>query len=801
MENPLTLRVLDLTDEAGIFATRILVGLGADVLRVVPPGGDPMRAWPGGEAAFAHWNAGKRMACLDPASGTDREELLALANRADVLIESTTDGTGTAWRIDRDEVARRAPSLVHVVVTPFGLTGPRASWKATDMVACAAGGMMALSGEPDGPPMVPPREQAYHLAGANAAIGALLAVAARRRTGLGQLVDVSMQEAVASTLEYGALLYIHRGEVHRRDGSRYPHVPHRLFRCRDGFVAGGYGGSPRMWTGLVDWMAEHGKAGGLDGPEWADGVARFADRRRIDEVVEAFTRGFDKAAFADEAQRRRLAWASVDEPAEVAVNPQLAARNFFIEARSGSSRARDAGFAVRDVGSEGRALRLRIPGSPEPGVVPEDWRADGADADVPTSGSTGVPTVTRSGALVGLRVLDLTWVLAGPYATMILADHGADVIKVESRHRPDPTRFSGTMHLTREGGSDPDRSGYFNNFNRNKRGVALNLRHPLGMELLTRLVPRCDVVVENFSAGLLERWGLGYERLRTLRPDLILVRMAGMGQTGPWRDRVTYADALAAVAGITAETGPRGGDPAGVAFGLGDMVAALHAVAGTLAALEERARTGAGREIDLSQLEAMAAQTGTALLEAAAGISSTSYDGNRHPRMAPHGAFPCAGDDAWCAVAVQTEQQWGAMARLVGGPDLEADPRFATLPDRKANEDDLDAAVAVWTRGRTAAAAAAELQSAGVPAAPVEDGRDLVDGDEHLRARGFYVPLRHPAAGEILHEGLAVRLTGTPGGVHRPAPRLGEHTDEVLAELLDMGAPEIEELRAAGVLE
>jgi crotonobetainyl-CoA:carnitine CoA-transferase CaiB-like acyl-CoA transferase len=786
----------------------MLVGLGADVLRVVPPGGDPMRAWPGGEVAFAHWNAGKRMVCLDPASPADREELFELANWADVVVESTTDGTRTAWGIDRDELARRAPSLVHVVVTPFGLTGPRAAWKATDMVASAAGGMMALSGEPDGPPMVPPREQAYHLAGANAAVGALLALAARRRTGRGQVVEVSMQEAVASTLEYGALLYIHRGEVHHRDGSRYPHVPHRLFRCRDGFVAGGYGGSPRMWIGLVDWMAEHGKAGGLDGPEWADGLARFAARRRIDEVVEAFTRGFDKAEFAEEAQRRRLAWASVDEPAEVAVNPQLTTRNFFVEVRSGSWRARDAGFAVRDARSEGRRLHLDVPPSPEAGAVPEGWRAGEASPRLPvgeaiasTAGSTGVRAAPSGAALEGIRVLDLTWVLAGPYATKILADHGADVIKVESRHRPDPTRFSGTMHLTRDGATDPDRSGYFNNFNRNKRGVAVNLRHPMGMELLSRLVPRCDVVVENFSAGLLERWGLGYERLRTLRPDMILVRMAGMGQTGPWRDRVTYADALAAVAGITAETGPRGGNPVGVAFGLGDMVAALHAVAGTLAALEERARTGAGREIDLSQLEAMAAHTGTALLEAAVGIPSISYDGNRHPRMAPHGALPCAGDDRWCAVAVQTDEQWRSLGRLVGGAELANDPRFATLPDRKANEDDLEAIVAAWTRGRSAEAAAAQLQSAGVPAAPVEDGRDLVDGDEHLRARGFYVPLRHPAAGVILHEGVAVRLAATPGGVRRPAPRLGEHTEEVLSELLGMGAPEIDGLRAVGVLE
>ena len=401
------------------------------------------------------------------------------------------------------------------------------------------------------------------------------------------------------------------------------------------------------------------------------------------------------------------------------------------------------------------------------------------------------------GALNGLRIIDLGIAMAGPQATRILADHGADVIKVESRHRPDPTRFSASMHLSREDPPDPDRSGYFNNFNRNKRGIVLNLRHPDGVTLLWRLVPHCDVIVENFSAGVLERWGLGYGELQALRPDVILVRMAGMGQTGPWRDRVTYADTLASVAGITGETGGGGRDPVGVAFGLGDMVAALHAVAATLAALEDRARTGKGREIDLSQLEAMASHTGTAMLEAAAGTPSLSYEGNRHPLMSPHGAFRCAGEDRWCALAVETDAQWLSLRRLMG----RADDDLPTLAERKANEDRVDAMVSAWTGERSAEKVAATLQVAGIPAAPVEDGRDLVEFDEHLRARGFYVPLVHPAAGEILHEGVAVRLSRTPGGVGRPAPRLGEHTDEVLRELLAMGDGELADLRAAGVLE
>ena len=201
------------------------------------------------------------------------------------------------------------------------------------------------------------------------------------------------------------------------------------------------------------------------------------------------------------------------------------------------------------------------------------------------------------------------------------------------------------------------------------------------------------------------------------------------------------------------------------------------------------------------QLEAMASHTGTALLEYEAGIPSLSYDGNRHPRMAPHGAYPCEGEDRWVAIATATHDEWSSLCAVIGRRDLADDARFATLPDRKANEDELDELVGEWTRGHSHVEAAELLQAAGVAAAPVEDGRDLVDGDEHLRARGFYVSLDHPAAGATMHEGVAVRLGATPGGVLRPAPLLGEHTAEVLTELLGMSQPEIDELVTAGVLE
>jgi crotonobetainyl-CoA:carnitine CoA-transferase CaiB-like acyl-CoA transferase len=208
-----------------------------------------------------------------------------------------------------------------------------------------------------------------------------------------------------------------------------------------------------------------------------------------------------------------------------------------------------------------------------------------------------------------------------------------------------------------------------------------------------------------------------------------------------------------------------------------------------------------GCQIDLSQLEAMASHTGTAMLEAALRLRSTPPIANRHPRMSPHGAFPCAGDDRWCAIAVEDDAQWRALCRVTGNSSAAEDPRFATIAGRQAHEDVVEALVCGWTRQRDPEAAAAALQDAGIPAAPVENGRDLVEDDEHLRARGFYVALRHPVAGEFLHEGICVRLADTPGRIERPAPTLGQHTDEVLTELLGLDERELVSLRADGVLE
>jgi crotonobetainyl-CoA:carnitine CoA-transferase CaiB-like acyl-CoA transferase len=775
------LRVLDLTDELGWQGARLLVGLGADVLRVDPAEGrEP--------AERLHWHAGKRWVRL-PVGAAGREALDALAGEADVVLES---GPRAELRGLLPAGGSRWPRAIHVCVTPFGLTGPRRDWRADDLVLASAGGMAWLGGRPDGAPKPPPHQQANQLAGAHGALAALLGVLARDRTGRGQLIDVSAQEAVAAALETGAVAWIHARRVPARTGGVYEHVAHRIFRASDGYVAGGYSGSPRMWTDLLAWLAEEGEAGPLVDPRWEDPVLRWQGRAEVDAVLADFVRKRSARELAAEGRRRALPWAEVVPPERLLENPQLRERGFFSTVTGEGlppEGVPDAGFPA-DAPGLPRPVRLSALHEAPTGRA---WRG---------SGPHGVRQ-GRSGAaghrpLSGVRVLDLTWVLAGPYATKFLAEHGAEIVKIESRHRKDPTRFSPSMHL-RPGG-DPDDSGYFLNFNRNKRSVALNLRTEQGRTLLRELVPHMDVVVENFSPGVLARWGMDYQALRELNPGVVLVSMAGVGQSGPWREAVTFADTLAAMSGLAHATRDPGGVPQGLTFGLGDMVAANAAA---LHALDLLAR-GVGGHVDLSQLEAMAATMGPAVAEGRLPSSAEEFSTperlSRSHRCVPHGVFRAAGEDRWIAVAVQEDRQWRALVDLAAVPALDA-LREADAAGRRRNEDEIDAAIEEWTSRWDAGKLAARLQTAGVAAAAVADGRDLVEADEQLAARGFYPVLDHPIAGPIRHEGIVARLADTPGELTAPAPLLGQHTRAVLGELLGLGEERLDELAAEGVLE
>lgn len=406
-------------------------------------------------------------------------------------------------------------------------------------------------------------------------------------------------------------------------------------------------------------------------------------------------------------------------------------------------------------------------------------------------------------ALAGLRVLEFGQIWSGPHCTRLLADLGAEVIKIESPRRPDLIR--GPVHPSSpHEGTYPDddpgerpynRHGYFNERNRNKFGLALDVRHPQGRRVALELAAVSDVVVDNYAAGVMDRLGLGYDALRRARPDIIVVSMSGFGATGPERDYVGYGATFDYLAGFATVTGYADGVPQNLGINVGDPVAALHAAGAILAALIFRRATGRGQFIDLSQRESATRLSAPMLLEYQVEGIAPGPQGNRHRTMAPHGCYPCAGDDSWIAIAVENDRQWEALAGLSG---LAQDERFADVVSRRRHAEELDGLVAAWTRKWERDELVSALRRAGVPCGPVNTARDLFE-DQHLRARGFILSIAHPEAGTHEYFGVPWK-PATDDMPVRPAPCFGEHNRELLGRPLGYSREGIEELEAAGVI-
>ncbi|HXH20515.1 MAG TPA: CoA transferase [Dehalococcoidia bacterium] len=411
------------------------------------------------------------------------------------------------------------------------------------------------------------------------------------------------------------------------------------------------------------------------------------------------------------------------------------------------------------------------------------------------------------GALSGLRIVDLGWAMAGPQATRILADLGAEVIKVESNARPDQARTTFGPHVGERGINN---SGYFNNFNRNKLSATINLSLPEGREVFKKLVAISDGVLENFSAGVMKKWGLHYEGLRAVKPDIVYVSMAGFGHSGPYADYQTYGPTVQAVSGLTFQSGFPDMAPAGWGFSYMDHTGGYFGCMAMLQALLYRRRTGKGQHVDLSQVEAAITLTGPALLDYQVNGRPSARIGNAsgHPTMAPHGVYRCApdesdggvGDDEWVAIAVATEGQWQAFTCAVGHPEWQHDPRFETFTARLAHQRELDGLVEEWTRPRSNLEVQRTLQAAGVPAGRVQRSRELFEDEPQLEHRRFYPVLDHPVVGRHRVDGMPAVFSRTPAEFKRGGPLMGEDNDYVFGELLGMPEDEIRRLESEKVL-
>lgn len=400
--------------------------------------------------------------------------------------------------------------------------------------------------------------------------------------------------------------------------------------------------------------------------------------------------------------------------------------------------------------------------------------------------------------LAGVRFADFTWAGAGSFATKFFADLGAEVIKIESSIRPDPVRVGRPF---KDGKPGLNRSGYFASRNTGKKSITLNMKSPDAMRVVRRLIAQSDVVSNNFGPGVMEKWGLGYEEVKKIKPDIIYLSMPMYGMDGPYRNLLGVGKTISAVTGLHHLTGFPGTVPVGPGTHYPDHAPnPYHAAFAVMAALIYRRTTGKGQQIELAQVESTLNVIGPAILEYTATGREPCQWGNHHPVASPHNVFPCRGDDSWCAIAVFNDEQWNALCDVAEEPTWLEDERFSTPEGRVKNREQLENLIAQWTMQQDAEEITRMLQGAGVPAAVVADVRYLVEKDPQLQSRGHWVRLDHPEMGETLYNAPPFHFDGRLVNLQRP-PLLGEHTEYVLKDLLGFSAEEIERLAANGVLQ
>ena len=772
-----SLRVLDLCDAHSDAVTRMLADLGADVLKVEPPGGSPARSElpsvGGAGIPFAVHNANKRSATLDPASADDRRRLIELAGEADIIVEGGVEGGGCAraYGTSAEELADRFGHLVAMSVTDFGTTGPRACWQATDPVLFAMSTALSRSGPTVGTPVLPPDGIASATAAAQAAWALLAAYYNRLRSGVGDYIDFARFDAVVLALDppFGtqgqAATARVRGERWRgrpKNQDLYP-----IFACRDGYVRICVL-SPRQWHGMRAWLGE---------PE------QFADPR-FDSIA-ARVQVFDElsrlmaALFADRTMEQLVADGQQHGvPIAAVLTPSAALESEHFDAVGALTDAELApGVTARvPVGYwvvDGERAGFRTP-APMAGADEPRWLYP-QFAPAPSGGAGGHP-------LDGVRVVDLGIIVAGGELSRLFGDLGAEVIKVESSAYPDGLRQK------REGQAI---SEAFARAHRNNLALGLELRSAEGARVFERLVASADAVFANFKPGTLGSLGFPYERLRQINPALVLAESSAFGDTGPWSTRMGYGPLVRATTGVTSLwTAPDQQDAGGrhpfydATTVFPDHVVGRISAIGALAALIRRKRVGTGARIHVSQAEAGVNQLATryVVLAAQAGRAEVIEDPARHL------VLPCAGDDEWCVVSLRDDRDRTALSAVTGGSV------------NGSGDGDLVAAARLWATRHTPMQAAEILQAAGVPAGPMQRADDVLE-DPHLLARRVLTDMAHPYFEVALpSEAGPARFRNIPPAPQRPAPLPGADTRKVCREVIGLDEADTERLVADGVL-
>ncbi len=754
-------RVLEVADLAGALAGRLLADLGAEVVRVDPRG--DTADLESAAATFRHAN--KTIAPIDPTGGSGRERFGELIAGSDILITYVGEAVRTSLGLDPRALAARHPALVHIAIADFGLDGPRAGWRLTPLTALAASGAQFASGFPDLPPCAMPGFLAFDCAAVFALLGSVAGLTQRRRTGTGCCVEISVQEAALNGLVPWSIPVADYADVLSDDlpvdGRRNAEGSHSVLPVADGFVR-------VMTSSTAHWQAFLKLCGGLpafEGEPWSDPLFRRDHADVIKEAVGGSLADRTRADLTRNAHALGATLAPVLRPLEFVAHEQTLARGVFADV-NGDPVARSP-FTCDGERPEVTAARIAHVGWGRPPTPERD---------------IGTPTGDQ-GPLEGVRVVEFGVAAVGPECSLMLSELGADVIKVESRVRPDVLR--------RRGGSNPNASYTYNTECRGRRNVALDLTTEEGVRLARELCRRADVVVENMRGGTMDRLGLGPAAIRELNPRVVYASSQGFGRGGPLGMAPAWGQLNSCFTGAHHSWNlPDAPYPCGTSLNHPDHIAGKWLAALVVAALDRRTRSGVGADIELAQTEAAAFLMGDLYVAARRAGRDLPVDGNGSDEACPHSVFPACGADRWVAVVCPDTTAFERLAALIG---LDVKPEWSDLSGRLADRREIEETIAAWTSGQASEAVAAALQRVGVSAVPVMGPLDH-RADPHLLGRGAIVAVENPNVGVEHHIGNPLRSAELGLRVATHAPAIGEHTAEVLGDVLGLPAEEIARL-------
>ena len=794
------IKVIELAENVSApYCAKLFADFGADVIKVEHgEGGDPARAagpFPGDvpdpekSGLFHFLNTNKRSVRLNVESEEGRASFIELVRSADVLIENMSPAWKREHGLDWADLGEVNPELVMISITPFGQTGPYSEWKGYDLNAFhLTGASSRYCGRPGQMPLEHGTFAADFFGAVSGAAWGLAATLGRENVGGGQQVDVSCAEAIAASFVGGQNIggFAQDGIFDKRTGIGMSlAAPASIMACKDGHVWM-LTLEAAQWNGLREVMGD---------PEWMqlemfqDMFARGENSDLIYSMVGEWTAEHGKMEIMDRCQAAGCPITAVFTVAEAAEHPHLKERGYIVELeheRLGRFPTLGAPFKLSET-----------PGGPER-AAPLLGEHD--DEVLPPAKAT--PRAASGGPggklpLDGVRVANIGWVWAGPDTGQTLGFLGADVIKIESYARVDMTR---TLPPFAEGESDPNRSLSNNACWAGNGSVSLNLKEAEARELALELVAQCDVVVENFGPGVMDRLGFGYEKLKAVRDDIIMFSMPATGLYGPLKDIRTYGLSLTSTTGLDSLVGYSEGDILPVENAFSDPYNGIFGAYAILTALAHRRRTGQGQQIDFSQQEAVMQMVGPAFSDYALNERVAGPLGNRHPLgvAAPHGVFPCSGDDRWISLVAGDESEWAGLVGAMGNPQWASAPEFSSLEARLSNVDALHAKIGEWTAGYDDRELAQRLQEAGVAAAPVLTVGDLLD-DPHYRARETFIEVDHPLGYRETIYNAYVKLSRTVPRV-TPGPFIGQDNDRVFLELLGLDPARYQGLKDAQVI-